>query len=221
MGLKSDTLMNPGLYAFVNGQHFVTFQANGFAAGAFAYGATPAAIASSFTPLNIVTGQASSAMGLVPSPANDAFTLFVASVDPGLANASIWAGSVTPAGFPSLAKTPPPVLTEIFSTTAVTSVGGVDDATSDASYIYGAGASFGQTDVLFTWTRRDGTPLVVEQQISTTANATCSANQTCNTIQAAAAASIGSTVLVAWTEQTATTPPTYLVNGLRLICGGG
>jgi hypothetical protein len=220
-GTRSDTLMNPQVYAYLANEHFIGFTANsGIASGAYAFGSDPTQLAASLANLTLSSNQAGIPMALVPDPANDGFAFFAASVDPTLLGGSLWSGTVHPADYSSLKQTPPPMLAQFYSATTITTVSGVDNPTVDAKSIYSAGASFDGTTVNLNWFRRDGTPLVVQQQLYSSTNATCTTTHTCNTVMAAAVAPLGSFVVAVWSEQTTGSNPTYSVSGLKMLCSG-
>jgi hypothetical protein len=220
-GMTTDQLMKPSLYAYVANEHFVVFKgASDFSTQAFGYGVTPAALgAMQPQPFNLVANQIAQTFAVIPTVAGDALTFFMASIDPGLQSASVWTGIVSPSGYATLGQTSQ-ALKQIFSTTSVAGVGFSNNINTDAKSVYLGGASVDGTNVQFSWTRRDGTPLVLQQTLHTTKNATCSLASNCNTVLTAAAAPLGMSTLVVWVEQTAATPPQTSVYAVRLLCTG-
>jgi hypothetical protein len=220
-GMTTDMLMNPVMYGYVASEHFIVFRgATDFSTEGFGYGTTAAALGAAPPQLfNLVSGQIVQPFALVPTVAGDAFTLFAASVDPSLKSASIWAGVVAPSGFATLGQTSA-ALTQIYSTMNVPGVGFSNSVSTDAKSIYLAGASVDGTKVQLGWTRRDGTPLVMQQTVHTTTNPTCTAATNCNTVLTAAAAPLGISTLVVWVEQTPATPPQTTVYAVVLLCTG-
>jgi hypothetical protein len=226
-GVGTDPQMNPAVYAYVGNQHFFGFQTGGGAGlgpGGYAYGSDPTMVLASYTKFALATGQYGLPMGLYPLPTNDGFAFFIASIDPGLAAASLWGGAVHPADYATLGQTPPPSLQSLVSVSSATDLSNksaLQGPVPDAKTLYMAAPTFGKTAVNLSWTRRDGTPLALEAQIYSSMNATCMSSHTCNTVLAASAAPIGiGQVLVAWAEQTVDSPPKYTVNGLSVLCTG-
>jgi hypothetical protein len=217
-GQKNDLLMNPTAYAVLGGQSFVTYAGNnGAMSGAFAYGTSAVALAHTF-PFALVAGQGGFSTGLVPLPANDGFALFMVSVTPSLNSGSLWSGPVHPADYAGLGSTPPPTLHQLPSPANVGDLAPLIPSATDADTIYGAASTVSKTSVDLTWTLRDGTPLVLNQLVYSSANAMCTASDSCNTILAAAAAPLGAATVVVWTEQTSDTPPVTTVKATKLLC---
>jgi hypothetical protein len=205
-GQRTDLLMNPLLYAYVNNASFVVFLGKGGkgpGVSAYAYGS--AADLSKTTPFALQANDVSVPFALVPSLANDGFALFLASVD-STTSVSIWGGTVHPAGFSSLGQTPPPALAQLASQFTASTFAALNGPTVDADTIYMAGPTFTSDGVNFSWTLRDGTPLLLEWPAYTT---------TSTTVIAAGAAPLGLFTLVVWMEYQGTT---FMVNAQKLFC---
>jgi hypothetical protein len=217
-GMKNDLLMNPTAYALVSGQSFITYSASSSTpTGAFAFGTTAAALTTP-TSFALTAGQVGFSTGIVPLPANDGFALFMVSVTPNLAMGGLWDGPVHPADFTTLGSTPPPTLHKLATIGNIGDIAPIAPSASDATTIYSAASTISKTQVDFSWTLRDGTPLVLNQKVYSSANATCMSNDSCNTILAAGAAPLGLGTLVFWTEQTTDTPPVTTVNAVEFVC---
>lgn len=210
-GGSSDLATNPNVYGYVNGTNFVGFSPQGGIGGAFAYGPdgplpTPAG-------LTIVPGEIGVLLATAPltdDASNDGLAVFAASVTSDMSKGSLWSGAVHLADFPTLATSPATLLKPFLKTTAVSGVAAFQRVTTDAAGVYAAGATFTANAVHFGWFTRDGTPLVIEDEVYKTST---------TTVLGAAAAPLGlPTVVVVWVEKDGANPPNFTVSGQKLIC---
>jgi hypothetical protein len=209
-GMQNDLAMRPSLYAWQNGIHLIGVSQDMGTGGFFfgpdgALGATP-------VPFTIDPNQSSILMGATPLPDGSGVALFAASIDPNLTSGSIWGGSVQALDYSKLGEVPPPVLGKYFSFTDVSKAAGFTSPTFDENHVVTAGSSLTKDAVYFDLLKRDGTPLVIEQQVYAAMG---------TTILTAVAAPLGLQSVVIWIEQDGANPPNYVVQGQLMVCTGG
>jgi hypothetical protein len=205
-GMSTDPAMNPDVYSFIGGTHFVTYKADMGMNSGYSFGLMASDLAK-FVPLQIVSGQMGTILGAAPTVAGDGLALFAGAYGTSFVGASIWSGVAHPADYPSLGQTPPPVLKSVYTITAIDKAGGLSHPTTDANTALMAGPTLDAKSVAFDWFTRDAQPLVLQQVVYTT---------TTNTVIAAGAAPLGGHYVVVWIEQDSTGSST--VQGQRLLC---
>jgi hypothetical protein len=210
-GMKNDALMNPMLYNTLSGVPFIEYQSIGsmnmLGSAFYGYGANPANL-STMLPLTVVANQSSLALGVTPLTTNDGFVLFLGSIDVTTGNASIWAGPVKTADFANLKTTPPPTLQKAATIANALTDLGLGVPLADTNNVWMAGPTFDKKQVLLSWFKRDGTPLLMGWSVYT-------APMT-NGVIYAAAAPMGIATLVVWVEQLPNNM--YQMTGQKLVC---
>jgi hypothetical protein len=210
-GMKNDTLMQPMLYTTLGGVPFIEFQSNGMmgmlGSAFYAYGANPTNLGT-MLPLTVVANESTVSLGTTPLTTNDGFALFLGSIDVTTGVASIWAGPVKSADLTNLKMTPPPTLQKAASVANALTDLGIGVPLADGNNVWMAGPTFDKRQVLLSWFKRDGTPILTNSSIYT-------APMT-NGVVYAAAAPMGLTTLVVWLEQLPNNM--YQVTGEKLIC---
>jgi hypothetical protein len=193
------------------GQYFAAFQPNGSnSQPSISHGTTPADLRVT-TPFVLGgTGSLNVLFGAVPTAANDGLVLFGATVPPSNTNGEIWTGSVAATDFGALETDPTTVLTKRATIADISTVGQIQNPTFDAGHIYGAGATIGGTTIAQNWFQRDGTPVILEQEIVSLPH---------DTIDAAGSAPMGPLKqLVVWVQLAG---GAYSVRGQYFVCQGG
>lgn len=203
-------VMQPDLYTFVDGTSLVTFTQN-MSGAFFSYGITPQDLAK-VQPFKLTAapGVAQGVFALPPLAGDTGVAVISAFFDKNTGKGQFWAGPLLTKDFGSLSQTPPPSLAPIAEVTVLADVAPIQNPTWDAAGIHGAGATQDKSSVRFSWFTRDGKPLVFAQPVYTA---------TGSTILVAGAAPLGDFArLVVWIEQSADSPPQYVVKGQKLIC---
>jgi hypothetical protein len=213
-GIASDAGVNPQMYAYVGGVNFIGLNANnGLAGNGYVYG--PDTALGPFTPLVLQTGQIGIPMSSPPLPTDAGFAFFAASVNMAETSGSLWSGAVQATNLAALAQTPPPGLNKILTASTITDIAPLSHPSYDSTYVYIAGSTLSMADVNFYWFLRDGTPLVVGQNVYTSV----SSGTITSTIDAALAAPLSPpTVIVVWIEHDGSSPPVYTVKAQLLDC---
>jgi hypothetical protein len=203
-------VMQPDLYTYVDGTSLVTFTQD-MSGVFFSYGITPQDIAK-IQPFKLTAapGVAQGLFALPPLAGDTGVAIISAFFDKTTGKGQFWGGPVLSKDFGSLSQTPPPSLASIADVTVLADVAPIQNPTWDSAGIHGAGATQDKSSVRFSWFTRDGKPLVFAQPVYTAAG---------STILVANAAPLGDFArLVVWIEQSADSPPQYVVKGQQLIC---
>ncbi len=205
-GNEADPLMNPRLYAYSGGMHFMTGQddKNGTI---FAYGTNLSDLAQPHD-VALTPGGRTFFTDLQPLPAGQSgVALFAIDVDATFMHANLVAGAVTTSQYPTLVTNAPSLLPTFYTPTDTTSVSIISNSQADDTTIISAGATGDGIAVQLTWTLRNTTPIVLEKTVYTAST---------TTVVAAAAAPLENLKLVAWSEQDSAGHVT--VRGKRMSC---
>lgn len=204
------TVMQPQIYSYVNGTHLVFFAPND-GQFYFSYGAAVDAI-TQVQPFRI-TADPDARQGVfsvVPLPADDGVALLAAHFNVNLSMGQYWTGSVLTKSYATLSQVPPPGLELAQDIPSLNEAVTPSPPSWNATGIFSAGTTAQGKILRMFWLTREGKPLVFGQDVYTTVDTTISGGN---------AAPFGdSGALVVWIEQTASSPPQYLVRGQKMIC---